>query len=266
MIAGPRRPAPQIKNQESRIAKWLVGLRKPGVRYGRGVAPDAGLALRLLTGEGNIPDRRLRFRLDLRLAFRGAAPGRYDETGTAFHDLLELVVRVGRGRVLLAELQRTLEERLLDALQHLLDAPRQPVHRHERLLARVAPRQHDLRFLDVLWTDLEAQRHPAQLPLVELPAGRLRVAIVEHHADPAGDEAVADRLSLRQHRLLPVAARNRDDDHLIRRNRGRENQPSFIAVRHDDAADHTGGHTPRRAVHVLHRLVASLERDVEDLC
>src|SRR3989442_3956039 len=122
MIAGPCRPAPQIKNQESRIKNQesrmkngSVGFRKPGVRYRRTVAFDASLALRLLAGEGNIPDRRLRFRLDLRLAFRRAAPGRHDETGTAFHDLLELVVRVGRGRVLLAELQRTLEERLLDA-------------------------------------------------------------------------------------------------------------------------------------------------------
>src|SRR5438128_6370974 len=108
MIPDCRPVAIRSANQESRIKnrKWSVGFRKPGVRYGRGVAPDAGLALGLLTGKGNIPDGRLRFRLDCRLAFRGAAPGRYDETGTAFHDLLELVVRVGRGRVLLAELQR----------------------------------------------------------------------------------------------------------------------------------------------------------------
>ena len=87
-----------------------------------------------------------------------------------------------------AERHGAVEQRLLDRRQQLLDVRGQALHRHERLLARVAARQHHLRLLDVLGPDLEAQRHAAQLPLVELPAGRLRVAVVEHHADAARDQ------------------------------------------------------------------------------
>jgi len=74
-----------------------------------------------------------------------------------------------------------------------------------------------------------------------------------------------DRLRLRQHCFLPVAAWNRDDDHLVRGNPWRQNQSAVVAVGHDHAADQPCRDAPRCAVNELHRLVARLELDVEHL-
>ena len=119
------------------------------------------------------------------------------------------------------------------AVEQLLHAARQAVHRRRELLARVAARQHHLLLLDVLRPDLEAQRHAAQLPFGELPARRVGVAVVEHHAHAGRDERVADLLRVRQHGLPPVAAGNRHDDHLVRRDARRQHEPGLVAVRHD---------------------------------
>ena len=113
--------------------------------------------------------------------------------------------------------------------------------------SRVSRRaEHDLRLLDVLRADLEPQRHAAHLPLVELPAGRLRIAIVEHHADAGARRARRESPGRRQHGLLPVATRNRDDHDLLRRDLRRQDEAAVVAVRHDDAADQARGHAPRR--------------------
>ena len=73
------------------------------------------------------------------------------------------------------------------------------------------------------------------------------------------------RLRLRQHRFAPIAARNRHDDHLIRRDLRRKNQAAVVAVHHDNGPDQTRRHAPRCAPDVLHRLVPALELDVVDL-
>ena len=146
-----------------------------------------------------------------------------------------------------------------------IDAARQAVARRGQLLARVAARQHHLLLLDVLRPDLEAQRHAAQFPLRELPARRVGVAVVEHHAHAGRGERVADLLRVRQHGLLPVAARDRHDHHLVRGDPRRQHEPGLVAVRHDHAADEPRRHAPRRPVDVLERLVARLEADLERL-
>ncbi len=68
-----------------------------------------------------------------------------------------------------------------------------------------------------------------------------------------------------QHGLLPVAAWNRHDDHLIRRDVRRQDEAAVVAVRHDHAADEPRRHAPRRRPRVLQRLVAALELDLERL-
>ena len=86
------------------------------------------------------------------------------------------------------------------------------------------------------------------------------------HAN-AGGHAAGSRISshVGQHRFLPVAARNRDDDDLPRRDVGRQDQAAVVAVRHDHAADQPRRHAPRRRPDVLQRLVAALELNLERL-
>src|SRR5205085_710871 len=124
----------------------LADRRVPALHAGSGDA---------FAAEWNVPQCRLRLRLDLRLARRAAAPAGDHESGPAFHRALELVVRAHSGGVLFAELQGTGVERALDLRQQLEDTRRERVHGDRHLLARVATREHGLRLLDVLGPDLE---------------------------------------------------------------------------------------------------------------
>src|SRR5262249_60823413 len=89
-----------------------VRLREPGFRF-RGVVTADAVARRHRPTERHVADRRLRLGLDLRLALGRSAPRRDHEAGTPFHDLLELVVARRPLRVLVAELLRPPEHRLL---------------------------------------------------------------------------------------------------------------------------------------------------------
>src|SRR5688572_26738789 len=96
-----------------------VGLGKPRRHGRRLVALDARLPGRLLVALRNVTDGGLRLGLDVRLAFGLATPRRDDEAGAAFHDLLELVVCIGTRGVLVAELDRAIEQALLNLVEHL---------------------------------------------------------------------------------------------------------------------------------------------------
>ena len=80
---------------------------------------------------------------------------------------------------------------------------------------------------------------------------------------PARAQIRLNGFGLGQHGLFPVAALNRNDHHLIRRDARREDEPAVVAVRHDDAADHSRRNAPRGRPGVLQRLVAALELDLE---
>ena len=82
---------------------------------------------------------------------------------------------------------------------------------------------------------------------------------------PAATSCVPDRLRLRQHGLPPVAAGNRHDHHLDGRDARRQHEARVVAVGHDQPADQPRRDAPRRRPHVLQRLVAALELDVEGL-
>src|SRR4030095_15619744 len=158
-----------------------VCFREPGFR-GRGVVAADALAADRARFERQVADRRLRVGLDRGFARGRAAPGRDDEAGTPVQDFLELVVAGDALRMLLAKLDGALEQVLLDLVEQRANRLRQPRHRQALLLARVAPRDHHRRLLDVLRAELEAQRDAAHLPLGELPAGPL-FALVERHPD-----------------------------------------------------------------------------------
>ena len=179
--------------------------------------------------------------------------------------MLERVVSVGALRVLVAERHRASQQVLLDLVQQRADAADEAVHRDAELFACVAAGHQHLRLLQVFRPNLEAQRDTAKLPLGELPARRVRVAIVEVDADPAGDELLLDLARLGEHRLLPVATGNRHDDDLVGRNPRRQHEPAVVAVHHDGGAHEPRRHAPRCAPHVLDRFVARLEGDIERL-
>jgi len=65
---------------------------------------------------------------------------RDDETGTAFHDGLELIPGVDRLRVLVTELPRAREQVRLDRVEHRTHPGREAVERDRGLLAGIAPR------------------------------------------------------------------------------------------------------------------------------
>src|SRR5215218_7931587 len=94
-----------------------ISLGEPGAGDRRAAALDARAAC--LCVERQVTNGRLGLRLDRGFALLGSAPGREHETGPALHQRLELVVRVGGDRVLLAVAQRAVQERLLDAVEQL---------------------------------------------------------------------------------------------------------------------------------------------------
>src|SRR5581483_168936 len=98
------------------------------------VAADAALPRRRRAVDRHVADGRLRVRLDLRLAVGRTAPGRDDESGASLQNRLEGVVIVGAMGMLVAELPRAGEERLLNGLEQILDAVGEAVHRDAELL------------------------------------------------------------------------------------------------------------------------------------
>src|SRR6266576_3131118 len=87
-----------------------VGFGEPRLGRRRAAALHAG-ALHGGAGERDVPERRLRVGLDLRLAVGAAAPAGDDEPGPSVHDALELVVAAHARRVVLAEGTGALQER-----------------------------------------------------------------------------------------------------------------------------------------------------------
>ena len=236
-------------------------------RQGPAGPPDAVRRLGLL--ERDAADRRASLGLDRRLALGAPAPVREDEARRRLRAGLQLVEARGRGRSRLPERERALVEVGLD-LDRASVAPAaagSSASGVERLLAGVAPDEHRLRLLDVARADLEPERHAPQLPLVELPAGRL-VGPVDLDADAGAERASSaptrprrDTASL----VLRLRARDRDDHHLDRRDPRRQDQAGVVAVDHDERADHAGRDAPARRPDVLALAVHVLEGDVERL-
>ena len=159
------------------------------------------------------------------------------------------------------------EKRGLDLVQRGRDLGHDRVERDRALLAffferAVAPDQRRDAGFEVARAELDAQRHAAHVPLVELEARRLALALVELDAQ-AG--LLARREQVARSRIehgRAVAAHDRHDHDLDRRHLRRNAQAAIVAVHHDQRAEHAPRHPPRRRPGELLRLVLGLERDV----
>ena len=112
------------------------------------------------------------------------------------HDLLELVVASTTRVVLSATNLRARSSRSrLDGVEQLARrGAARPARGTNAFSPRVAAHEHALVLLDVLGPELQAQRHPAHLPVGVLEAGLLGVAVVEVHAH-AGRRAASPATS-----------------------------------------------------------------------
>ena len=221
-------------------------------------SPDAGGG-----SSGDVADGRLHVRLDAGLAFLAAAPGRNDEPGAAPQRLLERVPGGHAARVIVPELQRAIEQVLLQRGEQRRQPGRQLVERHGQLLARIPAHDQHLRLRDVPRSDLDAQRDTPQLPLRVLPPRRVLLAVVEHDPHAGGGQRGGRLARPGQHGLLPVAPRYRHDHDLMGCDARRQDQAAVVPVRHDHPADQARGHAPGRLPGILQRLVPRLEPDVE---
>ena len=140
-------------------------------------------------------------------------------------------------------MQGALEQISLNRAKHLVHARSKSLKSDALLVTGVAPHRQDLRLLDILGPDLNSERHPAHLPLGELPARPL-VAFVEHHAHAGRLERVSNLFGAGQDGLAPVVPADRHDDDLIRSDARRQDQAAVIAVDHDDRANEPGRDAP----------------------
>ncbi len=166
----------------------------------------------------------------------------------------------------LAEVERLLEDRLLDRRQQPGDRRFQAVPRGRGLALApgdVAPGEHHLPVRHVARPDLDAQRDAAHLPIVELPPGGEPLADVQLDTDRVFQPGVKVTRRLQHRRALLVLAPDRHDDHLDRREARRQHEALVIAVRHHDRADHARAQSPGCRPHELLRVVLVEEFDVE---
>src|SRR5689334_25333487 len=104
-------------------------------------------------------NRRFGFFLDPSFAGRIAAPTRVDEGAIAFHDLLEpVVIDFATDAVLVLPITRGREQVELYAREQIARILPDRVQRGRPFLARVAPDEHRLVLIEVLWADLHSYR------------------------------------------------------------------------------------------------------------
>ena len=139
------------------------------------------------------------------------------------------------------------EQALLHVLEQRGDARLELIERDGDLLAVVAADGDAVTGLDVLRTDLDAQRHALHLPVGELPAGAV-VAEVALRAQAGGLQTRDKLLGLLGHAGL--VRRDGQHDDLDRRDVRRQHETAVVTVGHDQTADDARGHTPRGLVRI----------------
>lgn len=196
-----------------------------------------------------IVGRASRVFLDVVLALGAIAPGHQAELLVVqsrhkvlpFFDASNGLVHLGLG---------ALKHLALHGVHGLLDTLLEVIERDGKLGARVTAHDRDLLLLQVLGADLKTKGHTAQLPVVELEARGIVIAQIRLGLDTgllqAGRDVLAgvvDEVKIGLGRLDGQTAG--DDDGLIKRDAGREDQTLVVTVDHDHDADRAGRQTPR---------------------
>src|SRR5690606_22799883 len=221
-------------------------------------------AFRAGTLERDAPHGGLGLFLDGSLAGRFAAVGGVDEA--VLDHLLELFVGLGVERLLLPEVERPLEQRVVERRQRRRDSGRQLRERHGALVAiQPVGERADARLEDT-WTDLDAQRHALLLPLVELAARTDALPVVDLDAHTGSNERTLNVSDGRHHAgpgIGVVGAVDRQYYYLVRRQLRRHDQPLVVAVPHDQRADEARAEAPRGGLRERLLVVLIVEADVE---
>ena len=192
---------------------------------------------------------------------------RHDELAAALlrrgvpQDGLHFLDGIGQHRVGLHALLGAGEQAALDIGQRGGESARQRRLVDGLLDARIAPLEHDLATGQIARPQFQHRRHPAPLPVKELGARRLPVAIVHLGAHVLGD-AVRRLQHLRPLFVLAVDRhQHRPDGRQFRR----QHQALIVGMRHDQPADEPRADSPTGLPHILELPFLALELDVERL-
>ena len=214
----------------------------------------------MLLGEGDAAGGHAGLFLHLQLAVQLAAPHGLDEAAVFGLELLGFLQGEGGEGVLLQVLLGPLVQAVVDGVQGGLGGLLQGVQADEDFLAVVPADQDALVLLNVLRADLHAQRHALHLVLGSLPAHGL-VGVVDLGADAGSLQAVQQGVGGVQNAVLVHG--DGDDHGLDGGDAGGQDQAVVVAVGHDEAADHPGGHAPTGLVGVVQGVVLAGEGDVK---
>ena len=135
------------------------------------------------------------------------------------------------------------EQRRLDFLERGRHSGVHPIQRNRPPAAADPGDEDHLPLGEVAGPQLDPQRHPPHLPVIELPPGRDLGAVVQPDPDREGQPA-GERPRCRQHLLAGLAGEDRHDDDLNRGDLGRQHKPPVVAVDHDEAAEHPPADAP----------------------
>lgn len=138
----------------------------------------------------------------------------------------------------------------LDGVQKCFQARGQALERDRRLHTRVAADTQHLLLLDVFRSVLDAHGYALQLPVVEFVSRAVGFTGIRLDTDSGFLEGIGDLLDACQEGLsfLLGGARGEaagDDDDLVGRDTGREDQPLVVAVNHNHDSNDAGRQTPR---------------------
>ena len=127
------------------------------------------------------------------------------------------------------------------------------VGQRQLLLVAAQPRyQHGPPGLDVTRTELDPDRDALQLPLGELVARPMLIAVVEPDADARAARSTRSASATGvDGRAFFIGAVDRHDHDLHRCDGRRQAQSGVVAVGHDRRADHARAEAPRGAPGVL---------------
>ena len=175
-----------------------------------------------------------------------------NETTLLVQYAAELVPRIDARNHRIAEVQRLLEDTLLDLVQQRYDVLNDTLLRHCALFERIAASDLDRAVCDIAATHCQTHRHALQLILGKLEARTHVVAVVDLDAHALSLQSLGNRTQLLDYVLqLLLALVDRHHNNLNRSQFRRQHQTVIIRVSHNQRTHQTGRNAPRRCPNIL---------------